>query len=260
MQALISTVERLDTLTLSGRVAAVTGSVMVGTADAAPKGNLVAITLATGAITELPLPGRVAIGMVDDHLVYLGLGGDITAARFDTASLKVLGDPVTLVGSVGAAGLSPQGTLAYIAGNASSRLVLASGTSRTPIRPDSAIHSDPRFSPDGKSIAFSAHYDGNVDAYVVPADGGPTRRLTWHPAVDRVLAPYGARGAYGRSNHPSHRRVDDEIRVLRQGQAILATQPVPPGMVGAPGVMDMMSTTNVMPVLGGMDSPAPLAP
>ena len=34
-------------------------------------------------------------------------------------------------------------------------------------------------------------------------------------AVDRVLAPYGARGAYGRGNHPSHRRVDDEIRVLQ---------------------------------------------
>ncbi len=33
-------------------------------------------------------------------------------------------------------------------------------------------------------------------------------------AVDRVLAPYGGRGAFGRSNHPSHRRVDDEIRVL----------------------------------------------
>ena len=33
-------------------------------------------------------------------------------------------------------------------------------------------------------------------------------------AVDRLLAPYGGRGAYGRSNHPSHRRVDDEIRVL----------------------------------------------
>jgi putative ABC transport system permease protein len=37
--------------------------------------------------------------------------------------------------------------------------------------------------------------------------------------VDRLLAPYGGRGAYGRSNHPSHRRVDDEIRVL-QGLAI----------------------------------------
>ncbi|HWA09917.1 MAG TPA: FtsX-like permease family protein [Opitutaceae bacterium] len=34
-------------------------------------------------------------------------------------------------------------------------------------------------------------------------------------ALDRVLAPYGGRGAYGRSDHPSHRRVDDELRVLR---------------------------------------------
>jgi putative ABC transport system permease protein len=33
-------------------------------------------------------------------------------------------------------------------------------------------------------------------------------------AVDRILSPYGARGAYGRKNHPSHRRVDDEITVL----------------------------------------------
>ena len=34
-------------------------------------------------------------------------------------------------------------------------------------------------------------------------------------AMNRVLAPYGARGAYGRVDHPSHRRVDDEIRVLQ---------------------------------------------
>ncbi len=38
-------------------------------------------------------------------------------------------------------------------------------------------------------------------------------------AVDRIIAPYGGRGAFGRSNHPSHRRVDDEIRVL-QGLSI----------------------------------------
>ncbi len=38
-------------------------------------------------------------------------------------------------------------------------------------------------------------------------------------AVDRLLSPYGGRGAYGRSNHPSHRRLDDEIRVL-QGLSI----------------------------------------
>ena len=31
---------------------------------------------------------------------------------------------------------------------------------------------NPKFSPDGKWIAFSAEYSGNVDAYVVPAEGG----------------------------------------------------------------------------------------
>jgi len=32
--------------------------------------------------------------------------------------------------------------------------------------------------------------------------------------LDRLLAPYGGRGAYGRADHPSHIRVSDEIRVL----------------------------------------------
>jgi putative ABC transport system permease protein len=38
-------------------------------------------------------------------------------------------------------------------------------------------------------------------------------------AVDRVLAPYGGRGAFGRNDHPSNRRLDDELRVL-QGLSI----------------------------------------
>jgi tricorn protease len=46
--------------------------------------------------------------------------------------------------------------------------------------------SNPHFSPDGKFIAFSAEYAGNVDVYVVPADGGEPKRLTWHPGNDFV--------------------------------------------------------------------------
>jgi tricorn protease len=42
----------------------------------------------------------------------------------------------------------------------------------------------PLFSPDGKWIAFTASYDGNADVFVMPADGGEPRRLTWHPAAD----------------------------------------------------------------------------
>ena len=33
--------------------------------------------------------------------------------------------------------------------------------------------------------------------------------------LDRLLEPYGGRGAYGRADHPSHIRVSDEIRILQ---------------------------------------------
>ncbi len=45
---------------------------------------------------------------------------------------------------------------------------------------------NPRFSPDGKWIAFSAEYAGNQDVWVVSAEGGEPRRLTWHPGADVV--------------------------------------------------------------------------
>jgi len=45
----------------------------------------------------------------------------------------------------------------------------------------------PKFSPDGKWIAFTGQYDGNIDAYVMPADGGEPKRLTWHPDADVVV-------------------------------------------------------------------------
>ncbi len=46
--------------------------------------------------------------------------------------------------------------------------------------------SAPHFSPDEKMIAFTAQYDGNTDVYVIPADGGTPKRLTWHPGGDFV--------------------------------------------------------------------------
>ena len=42
----------------------------------------------------------------------------------------------------------------------------------------------PYFSPDGRTIAFTGNYNGNVDVYVVPASGGEPRRLTYHPGAD----------------------------------------------------------------------------
>jgi tricorn protease len=41
----------------------------------------------------------------------------------------------------------------------------------------------PRFSPDGKWIAFTASTQGNEDVYVIPAGGGQARRLTFHSDI-----------------------------------------------------------------------------
>jgi tricorn protease len=45
---------------------------------------------------------------------------------------------------------------------------------------------NPRFSPDGRWVAFTGQYDGNTDVYVISVDGGLPRRLTWHPGADFV--------------------------------------------------------------------------
>ena len=42
----------------------------------------------------------------------------------------------------------------------------------------------PIYSPDGNWIAFTGQYDGNIDVFVMPAEGGEPRRLTFHPGPD----------------------------------------------------------------------------
>ncbi|MGS2720637.1 S41 family peptidase [Paraglaciecola aestuariivivens] len=74
-----------------------------------------------------------------------------------------------------------------------------------------AIEESPHFSPDGKSIAFTADYDGNEDVYVVDVNGGQPSRLTYHPGSDTVVGWHPKNGqvvfrsaremANGRSGH-----------------------------------------------------------
>jgi tricorn protease len=45
----------------------------------------------------------------------------------------------------------------------------------------------PRFSPDGRSIAFSSNRYGNNDVFVVASTGGAPRRLTFHTGNDDVV-------------------------------------------------------------------------
>src|SRR5262245_30172912 len=45
----------------------------------------------------------------------------------------------------------------------------------------------PRFSPDGRWIAFASNRYGNYDVFVIPAAGGTPRRLTYHTGNDEVV-------------------------------------------------------------------------
>jgi tricorn protease len=48
----------------------------------------------------------------------------------------------------------------------------------------------PKFSPDGRQLAFTASYDGNRDIYTVPVAGGLPHRVTYHGDYDRVVGWY----------------------------------------------------------------------
>jgi len=43
----------------------------------------------------------------------------------------------------------------------------------------------PHFSPDGKQIAFTGQYDGNTEVFVMPAEGGEPKRLTYTATLGR---------------------------------------------------------------------------
>jgi tricorn protease len=75
-------------------------------------------------------------------------------------------------------------------------LVSAEGGVAKRLTSHKGMESNPKFSPDGKWIAFSGQYDGNTgrspryhgctEVYVIPAEGGVPKRLTFHPARDVV--------------------------------------------------------------------------
>src|SRR5689334_19403013 len=64
--------------------------------------------------------------------------------------------------------------LAARAGGPAARLTEREGVERSP-----------RFSPDGRTVAFSADYDGTFSLYTAPAGpGGAPARVTHHPGGD----------------------------------------------------------------------------
>jgi tricorn protease len=61
-------------------------------------------------------------------------------------------------------------------------LVPSTGGTARRITTNPGLETFPKFSPDGKQIAFTGQYDGNSNVYVIPAEGGEPKQLTFQTA------------------------------------------------------------------------------
>ncbi len=61
----------------------------------------------------------------------------------------------------------------------------AGGSARKLTNDENGFEMFARFSPDGKQIAFTGQYDGNTEVYLIPADGGVPKRLTYTATLNR---------------------------------------------------------------------------
>ncbi|MGH8274416.1 MAG: S41 family peptidase [Gammaproteobacteria bacterium] len=73
-------------------------------------------------------------------------------------------------------------TIVFEAGGNLWKVGIGGGTAER-LTADPGYDQMPRFSPDGKWIAFTGQYAGQDDVYVMPAAGGAVKRLTFHSDV-----------------------------------------------------------------------------
>jgi tricorn protease len=84
---------------------------------------------------------------------------------------------------------------------------------------DLGVEAFPVFSPDGRTLAFSAEYEGNLDVYTIPVAGGAPTRLTWHPGGDHVRGwtPDGSAVLFSSQRAASNSRYLQLFTVPRDG-------------------------------------------
>ena len=70
-------------------------------------------------------------------------------------------------------------------------VVPASGGDARRLTSDDGLELFPKFSPDGKWIAYCGEYGGNRQIYVISADGGQPRQLTFYNDIGNNIPPRG---------------------------------------------------------------------
>ncbi len=91
----------------------------------------------------------------------------------------------------------------------------------------SGLEQDPFLSPDGRWVAFTGDYDGNVDVFVGPVEGGEPRRLTFHPGSDRVRGWTADGAVMFRTTRDSHTYRSGHLFVVTTEGAFPQALPIP---------------------------------
>ena len=163
------------------------------------------MSLATGRSRVLDVTAVSALGMLDGSLIAVTSNNNIIAVPVDFARGRVTGAPLPVASgvavtaaSVGKAALSPAGTLTYVSGAHESEMVLVdSAGRRQPLLAERRAYGFPRYSPDGRRIAFTIASGGSSDVWIHDIAAATTTRLTsggsvnerpeWTPDGKRVL-------------------------------------------------------------------------
>ena len=112
--------------------------------------------------------------------------------------------------------ISPNGKTILFSYQGDIYKVSAKGGTATPLTINAAWEGHPIWSKDGKQIAFASDRNGNLDIYLMPATGGPAKRLTHYSADDipSDFAPGGNKVLFQSS------RVDDSASALHPTGAL----------------------------------------
>jgi Tol biopolymer transport system component/tRNA A-37 threonylcarbamoyl transferase component Bud32 len=174
---------------------------MSGRAGGLGAARLAVVSVADAKRAALDVPGVSPLALLHGHLVYVTQTGVVMAVPFDGHRVT-LGDPMPLLQDVvtdnlgGAkAALSATGTLVYRSGKSENQPVIVHGAT-TPLIDKAGNFSTPRFSPDGKRVAFTVTSSGAMDVWVYDrarstltkvTSEGLNQRPEWSPDGKRLV-------------------------------------------------------------------------